>query len=131
MSTPRNILVFDVGSSALKAAIFDPSGVIIARAEADYAGGGAAHRQSPLDWWQAAVIATREVGAEDVGAIALTGTMENLIPVAENGAPLGDAILYSDPCGAPYLEGLATALEEADAATICVELLLFQPVLTE
>ena len=118
-STPRNILVFDVGSSALKAAIFDPSGVIIARAEADYAGGGAAHRQSPMDWWQAAVTAAREVGPEDVGAIALTGTMENLIPVAENGAPLGDAILYSDPCGAPYLEGLAAALEEADAVTIC------------
>ena len=118
-STPRNILVFDVGSSALKAAVFDPAGVIIARAEADYAGGGAAHRQSPLDWWQAAVIAARDVGPEDVGAIALTGTMENLIPVAENGAPLGDAILYSDPCGAPYLEELATALEEADAATIC------------
>lgn len=115
----RNVLVFDAGSSALKAVVFDPSGMIIGRAEAPYPSARAPHRQSPMDWWRAAVTAAHQVVTLDIGAIALAGTMENLIPVTEDGTPLGEAILYSDPCGAPYLEALAGSLTEADAGGIC------------
>jgi xylulokinase len=114
-----HVLVFDVGSSALKAVVFDQHGRIVDRAEAPYARPAANHRQSPWDWWSAAVIAAQQIERAQVGAIALTGTMENLIPISSSGEPLGEALLYSDPCGAPFLAETAAALEEADAVRLC------------
>lgn len=114
-----DVLVFDVGSSALKAVVFDPGGAIVDRAEAPYARAAVNHRQSPWDWWSAAVVAASQVERRRVGAISLTGTMENLIPISGGGEPLGEALLYSDPCGAEFLRGTAAALEAADAARLC------------
>lgn len=112
------ILVLDCGSSALKATAFSPQGMIVASAEASYPASEVEHRQSPDGWWDAAVAALRDLPPLDFKVIALTGTMENLIPVAEDGTPLGEALLYSNPCGASYLEQLREALETADAAVI-------------
>ena len=115
----RNILVFDAGSSALKAVVFDAAGAIVARAEVPYARPIQNHRQSPWDWWGAAVVAARQLHAPPIGAIALTGTMENLIPISAHGEPLGDALLYSDPCGASFLAEVKPDLDEADATRLC------------
>ena len=112
-----SILVLDCGTSALKATAFAPDGAILASAEAAYPA-AVAHRQSPEAWWNAAIAAVQDLPPLDFRAIALTGTMENLIPAAEDGSPLGDALLYTSPCGAPYLERLRAELEVADAATI-------------
>ncbi|MHB1111085.1 MAG: FGGY family carbohydrate kinase, partial [Devosia sp.] len=38
--------------------------------------------------------------------------------VAGDGTPLGEALLYTDPCGAPYLERLGGELEKVGAAAI-------------
>lgn len=112
-----SVLVLDCGTSALKATAFAPDGSILASAEAGYLA-AAAHRQSPEAWWNAAIAAVQDLPPLDFRAISLTGTMENLIPVAEDGTPLGDALLYTDPCGAPYLEQLRAELEAVDAAAI-------------
>jgi xylulokinase len=112
------ILVLDAGSSALKATLFDPAGAIMAHAEAGYPRPGTPHRLPPEGWWQAAIAATRQLGGDGIEAIALAGTMENLIPVAADGAPMAEAVLYSDPCGAPYLEALQPELAATDAAAI-------------
>jgi len=114
-----DVLVFDVGSSGLKAVVYDTAGVIIDRIETPYARPPVDHRQSPWDWWSAAVIASSQIDCRQVGAIALTGTMENLIPISGGGEPLGEALLYSNPCGAAYLEEMAGALEAAEAGRIC------------
>lgn len=114
----ETILILDCGTSALKATAFQLEGTIVARAEASYAAPSAAHRRSPETWWKAAVAALRDLPPLEFRAIALSGTMENLIPVAEDGTPLGEALLYSDPSGAPYLEQLRDALDAADAAGI-------------
>jgi xylulokinase len=112
------ILVLDCGTSALKATAFAADGTIIARSEAVYPTAATGHRASPDGWWDAAVTAVHELPPLDCEAIALTGTMENLIPVAEDGTALGEALLYADPCGAPHLEERRGALEAADAAAI-------------
>lgn len=112
------ILVLDCGSSALKATAFAPDGTILANAEASYLDAAAAHRQSPEAWWRAAVAAVQDLPPFHFRAIALSGTMENLIPVAGDGTPIGEALLYTDPCGAPYLEHLREGLELANAAGI-------------
>jgi xylulokinase len=113
-----NILVFDVGSSALKAVVFSPSGDILARAEASYDEGVHNHRQNPAAWWGAALAAMRKLNHPELAAIALTGTMENLIPVARDGTPLGEALLYSDPCGEPVLADFTADLDAMGAARI-------------
>lgn len=111
------ILVLDCGSSGLKATAFAPDGTITATAQAEYAA-ASEHRVSPESWWQAAVAAMHDLPPLDCDAIALSGTMENLIPLAGDGAPLGEALLYSDPSGAPYLDKLRSELERIDAAGI-------------
>lgn len=111
------ILVLDCGSSALKATAFAPDGSIAATAQAEYAG-ATEHRASPESWWQAAVAAMHDLPPLNCHAVALSGTMENLIPIAADGAPLGEALLYTDPCGAPYLDRMRAGLEGIDAAGI-------------
>ena len=112
-----SILVLDCGTSALKATGFAPDGTITATAQADYAA-PPEHRASPDSWWQAAIAAVQDLPPLDFRAIALTGTMENLIPVGHDGDALGEAWLYTDPCGAPMLERMSAALQEAGAAAI-------------
>lgn len=110
MNGAGNILVFDAGTSALKAVLFDEGGAVLASGEAEYQEPSSPHRQSPQGWWGACIAACNTLKPENIAAIALTGTMENLVPVLENATPVGDALLYSNPCGA---EALA-AFEKTD-----------------
>lgn len=118
-SDDHNILVLDVGGSALKAAIFDSQGARLAATEAGYGVAPSAERHPPNEWWWATVAAINELKPAGIAAIVLTGMMENLIPVDAAGEPLGDAILYPDGCGAPFLARARSRLETADAARIC------------
>lgn len=113
-----SILVLDCGTSALKATAFAADGAIVASAEASYPAPTIEHRVAPQAWWDAAIVAVHDLPPLDFRAIALAGTMENLIPVTTDGTPLGDALLYTDPCGAPYLEAMRTRLAATDAAGI-------------
>ena len=106
----RQVLVLDVGTSALKAVLFDETGVVIASAEAGYGPPPGPHRQSVDAWWEAARCAIAEIKPPRVDAIALSGTMENLIAVDDAGRPVHDVILYSDPCGAASFESVAPTL---------------------
>ena len=114
----ERVLVLDVGTSALKAVLFDRKGEIVASAEAGYGEPPAPHRHDVEAWWRAAREAIAGLGESDVDAVALTGTMENLIPVNAAGRPVFDAILYSDPCGAAALETLRGALDAIGAGRI-------------
>jgi len=114
-----NILVLDIGSSALKAAVFDPSGAPMALAETAYGVATSPERHPPNEWWWATVAVANSVRHAGVGAIVLTGMMENLIPVDAAGEPLGDAILYPDGCGAPFLARARDRLDAADATQLC------------
>ncbi len=111
------ILVLDCGSSALKATLFGSDGAVIASAEASYPA-AAPHRRDPEHWWEAAVEAVARLPREDVVAISLTGTMENLIALGADGCPAGEAIVYSDPAGSAALAQYAARLEEIDATRI-------------
>ncbi|MBN9317469.1 MAG: FGGY-family carbohydrate kinase [Devosia sp.] len=113
-----NVLVLDCGSSALKATIFAADGAVIASVDAGYPTEPALHRRDPLDWWRATVDAVGKLPREGIGAISLTGMMENLIAVDAAGEPAGEAVLYSDPVGATALEAVAAKLEAAGAMAI-------------
>lgn len=114
----ENVLVLDIGSSALKAVLFGPDGDVLASSEAGYPPAAAPHRQDPESWWAAARAAVAALGPARIDAIALTGTMENLIPVDRTGRALCDAILYSDPCGGEALAARRAGLDALGAAAI-------------
>lgn len=106
------ILVLDVGTTSLKAVLFAADGSVIAQAEQGYAthlAPGARHEQDPRDWWRAAGEAARALGAGDVAMIALTGTMQSVVPLGADGEALGRALLYSDgrAAGSRAIEGAA------------------------
>ncbi len=112
------VLVLDAGTSGLKAVLFGADGGVIASREAGYGLAPAAHRQSVEGWWQAAQQAVAALDVDAVEAIALTGTMENLIAVDATGAPVHDAILYSDPCGGAALDAARPSLDALGATAI-------------
>lgn len=112
------ILVFDLGTSSLKAALVDTAGRIAKPAESAYGDSPGAHRQDSAAWWDAAQSAVRAMGPIRPRAIVFCGTMENLIPVTADGAAVGPAILYSDPCGEDALERKRGALAAIGAAAL-------------
>lgn len=95
------VLVLDVGSSSLKAALVDRGGTPLAERAAGYATHAplpGRQEQDPEDWWRALRTAVGDLLGivEAPEAVALTGTMQNLIAVDADGAPVAPAILYSD-----------------------------------
>lgn len=114
------LLCLDLGTSGAKAALLDLHGAVRARADAAYptrrAADGTAE-QDPADWERAAreVITAllAEADGEQVAGLALTGQMQDLVPVVEpapDGAAPRPAILYSDTRAAAEAEELHQTL---------------------
>lgn len=96
-----SILVFDFGTSSLKAVVFGADARIIAEADAPYptrVGAGGHHEQDPADWRRALVEVCATLGDRLAGIalIVLAGTMQSVIPVDAAGDAIGPAMLYSD-----------------------------------
>lgn len=98
------LLGIDVGTSAVKAAVCDPAGTVVARGRCAYLTAHPApgrSEQDPDDWWRATVRAVREaiaqLGSPDaVSALALTTQGGTLAPIDEAGLPTHPAIVWAD-----------------------------------
>jgi xylulokinase len=94
------VLALDIGSTSVKAIVVGPDGEVVASGDAPHetirAAGGQVE-QDPAAWWAgcARAIAMCGSSARSVGAIAVTGQMQDLIAIASDG-PIGNAVLYSD-----------------------------------
>lgn len=98
------VLAIDVGTSAVKAAVV-ADGEVLGVAEV-------AHplstprpgwsEQHPHDWWTATRRAVAELLGDPlvdrgaIAAVAVTGQMQDLVPIDADGRPVRPAILYSD-----------------------------------
>jgi len=110
------LLCLDLGTSAAKAALLDLDGTVHRRADAAYptrhAADGSAE-QDPRDWERAARTVITELltgmPAGEVSALALTGQMQDLVPVPQVGAASA-AILYSDTRAGPEVDELRRTL---------------------
>jgi xylulokinase len=118
------LLVFDLGTTALKLVAFDGDGRPVRQAEARYptrATSGGGQEQDPEDWWTAVVAACAQLPAvtrESVRAVALVGTMENLVPLDAAGRPARPALLYSDGRSASVFPAIRDRLLAAGAAAV-------------
>lgn len=99
------ILALDIGTTGTKAALVDQAGYVLASGYAGYptyTRAGNVVEQAPEDWWQATCLALAQIwaqapagAAQAVAAVSLSGQMQDLIMLGEQGA-IGHAILYSD-----------------------------------
>jgi len=100
----RLIASFDIGSTAAKGALIERERGIVAERSASYPtryGPDGHIEQDPEDWWRAVIELAAGFWREGwdagrVGAIALTGQMQDLILLDHALRPLGPAILYGD-----------------------------------
>lgn len=99
------LLGLDLGTSGLKAVLFDESGTQVLSASQEYPllqpqNGWA--EQDPLDWYRAAsstirsVLQSRKVSAGQIAGIGISGQMHGLVMIDSAGAPLYPSILWCD-----------------------------------
>lgn len=92
-------LLFDVGTSGVKAALVDEDFSVLASASEDYpshtASGGVVEQRAQ-DWWAASLAAVERLDRSRVQGIALTGQMQDVVLLGARGEPLRPVILYSD-----------------------------------
>ena len=113
--TPPFVLAIDVGTGGAKVALVSARGELVAP-EAEPVGlellpaGGA--EQDPEEWWAAIVAAARRVlkngaspGAE-VAAVSCTTQWSGTVAVDSSHRALGNAIIWMDHRGAPYVAEL-------------------------
>lgn len=117
------ILAIDLGTSGPKAVITTLRGRVLAQATQStrlilLPGGGA--EQEPDDWWRAIVAAVREVLAlveaapQRIAAIAATAQWAGTVVVDADGRALGNAIIWADARGAPWVQQITAGWPRID-----------------
>jgi xylulokinase len=115
-STERFILAIDLGTSGPKVALFSTQGELLGSEFEEtrlllFDNGGA--EQSPAEWWEAIdkavkrLLARGLVPSEEIVAVASTGQWSGTVAVDEAGNALGNAIIWMDARGAPYIRQIA------------------------
>ncbi len=99
------LIGIDIGTSATKTVMFDPSGTIVSQATVNYpiitAKAGWAE-QDPLCWWIAVKETLKIVTAkardhnETIAGIGLTGQMHGLVMLDQNNSVLRNSIIWCD-----------------------------------
>jgi xylulokinase len=99
------LLGIDVGTTSLKAVLFDADGALLAQASQEYPT-AYPHpnwaEQDPDDWWRAAcavlpqVIAHAGADPAAIAGIGVSGQAPSVVPVDAAGAPLRPALLWLD-----------------------------------
>jgi xylulokinase len=127
MKTEKSILAVDLGTSGMKVALITISGQVLGWVSEPIQliltpDGGA--EQSPEEWWQAfATCSTRLLNkdrsaARNVIAVCCSTQGEGTIAVDKDGNALGNAILWMDMRGAPYLHKRLHGLLNIDGADL-------------
>ena len=125
--TENLILAADLGTSGMKVALISISGEVIGW-EAEPVkliitpDGGS--EQSPDEWWQAFLTASRRLidrnraAASRIKAICCSTQGEGTVPVDKHGNALTNCILWMDMRGAPYLKKQLGGLVNIDGAAM-------------
>jgi len=116
VETSKYVLAVDLGTSGPKVALVSDRGDVIGTATASVEllldGRGGAE-QDPHEWWGAIVAAASRTlaAAPDVtvAAVSVTSQWSGTVAVDGDGDPLGNAIIWMDSRGAPYLGDITAA----------------------
>jgi xylulokinase len=111
------ILVIDLGTTACKVGLVTPNGRVVAYMnEADatptHFGPGGKAEQSTDDWWAVItrnvrrVFAESSIAKERIVGVGVSTHWSGTVAVDGNGQALGNAIIWMDSRGAPYVEAV-------------------------
>ncbi len=95
----ERLLGVDIGTSGVRAAVFEPDGGLVADASVPcgYASPKPGWAEAdPRDWWKAACAAIGAVPRDGIAAIAVVGQAPTAVLVDARGAPTAPAILWLD-----------------------------------
>ena len=113
MGSSTYALAIDLGTSGPKVALVSDRGEIVGKSTESIdllldGSGGA--EQDPHAWWRAITAATRRTIASspstEIIAVSVTSQWSGTVAVDSAGEPLGNAIIWMDSRGAPYLRDL-------------------------
>lgn len=108
-----HVLAIDLGTSGPKVALVSPSGAVVTGEFEPVdlillPGGGA--EQDPKAWWSAIVSAAGRVIAANpdtpIAAVSVTSQWSGTVAVDSSGRPIGNAIIWMDTRGEPYVANL-------------------------
>src|SRR3990170_3717759 len=116
------LLGLDVGTTSVKAGLFDASGACLAVAGEEYRLDHPGPDRAELDaesYWGAARAAIRRAmaaggaGRDDVAALAVSSQGETVVPVDAAGRPLGPALVWLDNRALAESREIAEAIGES------------------
>lgn len=119
MVSEKYILAIDLGTSGPKVALFSLQGELIGSEFQEnrvllLPDGGA--EQDPSEWWDAIDAAVKRllgknlVPNKDILAVATTGQWSGTVAIDRDGNALGNAIIWMDSRGEPYIKKMADGL---------------------
>lgn len=113
-------LGLDLGTSGARAVVIDATGAQVASFRSAMADHGTNHRD-PAVWWAAAQAALKgalaQVDAGHLRAVAVDGTSGTMVALDGAGQPLGEGLMYNDPCtDAGILQAIAAHAPATSAA---------------
>ena len=120
-----SFLAIDVGTSAVKVAMYDGNGkLLISKREAypvSFPKAGWAE-QNPNDWWMATQklcqLVRQEIGYSSLRGVCISGQAPSCVPVDLNGNPLRQAILWLDRRADDQVAALQNKLDKGVAEHI-------------
>jgi len=121
MTTTNRVLAVDIGTSSVRAMVYDPTGNILARSQIGYSTTRPApyfEEQDPdlvrSEVYRAITLCLEQPGAEPgkIGAIGFSSQMYGVIALDNDGRPLTQNILWSDGRAEPQAEGIKKSFGE-------------------
>ncbi len=99
----RGILIFDIGTSGVKACLFDMAGAVTSSCIAEYPtnyGSGGEVEQNPDDWVASVIKASSQIMKEQedvfVECIGFSGQMMGLVCIDRDGRAIRPSLIHSD-----------------------------------
>jgi sugar (pentulose or hexulose) kinase len=97
---PAKALGIDLGTSGVRAAALADDGTLLDIAAFSFP--NAAAGRSPSVWWAGVQSCLAELSArlplKDIEGLAVDGTSGTVVALDASGEPVGDALMYNDPC---------------------------------
>jgi sugar (pentulose or hexulose) kinase len=93
----------DLGTQSVRVVLVEEDGTVVGFGSTPLSSEGSdevRHEQDPETWWEAVILATREVGGDlrgaEVAGLAICSTSGTILLADEEGRPLTSAIMYND-----------------------------------
>ncbi len=99
------LLGIDLGTTAVKSAVFNETGNLIAHSQSEYITrypGKSLAEQLPEDWWQSTVISIKnlfkekEINKNEIKGIGISSQAPTMLPLDKNGNTLFPALIWMD-----------------------------------